>query len=183
MYAGWRFEHPEAGDFEVHTGEWVRKYDDVSKLAFKVRWRIIRQYLATLNEGPGELICVGVDKTRNRPNGFEPFDVAYAELVGAISDAAQSSTLIVSDEGHELKLRTLMAERLSTRLGFVNPEPAFENSTQSMRIQAADVAATFVYQYLAPHPIVRKIGGRPYLSRLADRARVVEDGIPLVLQP
>lgn len=163
---------------EVHTGEWLINTREMDGLFHQQRVGMIKRCARLLRDSSAELVAVSVDKRNNRPEDFDPFTCSWELMLDGINAATGSrSCHLICDEGHDSRVRNLLADSTWNFQGGVDPNPEFVSSTGSYRIQAADLVASLCYQYLEPNPVVRRLGGRPLfalLSKTSDFPSILE---------
>ncbi len=169
---------------EIHAYDFVSRHPgELSTIKKNDRLSIIRFFARELSSMPDlNIINVVVDKSE-RTEDYDPFDHAWTVLIQRFENTisyrnfsgARNSDdrgLILADRGEDLKLTRLLRRmrrynpipnRLAVGSGYRNlviskiiEDPIFKDSRDSYFIQACDLAAFLMKQYIDPNTYMRK---------------------------
>lgn len=175
---------------EVHSSPFINKPGELVRIPRNDRLAILRHFGDVIAKLPDvSLISVVVAK-EGKPEGYDPHEKAWQALLQRFENtlsnrnfpgpAAQDERgMIIVDgdqSGRLVKLVRKMrhvnfvpsqygaARNLPTRS--IIEDPVFRDSRHSLLVQAADVAAYFLYQQEVPNSYMRRSGGKAYFNRL-----------------
>lgn len=175
---------------ELHAAPLLK--DQNSPIKENDRLAILRQFadeLATMDDL--RLINIVVNK-RRKPIGYDVFNSAWTRLIREFDKALEKRELpgpnnyaetgmLFPDQTAQGKLTSLLRSMrranpsasvvpVKTRRGLlitnIVENPLFYNSAESLYIQAADLAAYFLYQHIAPNKYMRQKKGYADFLRL-----------------
>jgi hypothetical protein len=178
---------------EIHAAGMISRPGDLVRIPRNDRLTILRRFadlLASLSDL--NVINVAVNKA-SKTQDYDVFEKAWLALIQRFENTlsfrnfrgpanADECGMIFPDHTDDKKL-TLLARRMRKYnpipnkpeygSGFRNKpltriieDPSFRRSDHSYFIQAADLAAFLLYQYLLPNAYIRRVGARHYLRRL-----------------
>jgi hypothetical protein len=175
---------------EIHSSPFINKPGELVRIKRNDRLTILRHYIDVIAHLPDiSLISVVVDKT-GKPEDYDSHEKGWQALLQRFDNtishrnfpgpsAQDERGMIIVDgdqSGRLVKLVRRMrhynyvpsrygeARNLPTRS--IVEDPVFRDSRHSMLIQAADVAAYFLFQQETPNSYMRKSGGKAYFRRL-----------------
>jgi hypothetical protein len=175
---------------EIHSSPFINKPGELVRIARNDRLAILRHFVDTIAKLPDvSITSVIVDKA-GKAEGYDVHEKAWQALLQRFDNtlshrnfpgpAAQDERgMIIVDGDQSGRLVALVrkmrhfnyvpsnygpARNLPTRS--VIEDPVFRDSRHSMLMQAADVAAYFLYQQESPNAYMRKSGGKAYFGRL-----------------
>lgn len=171
---------------EIHAAEFVRSSSSVS-LPRNVRYLILRHFAAELSRMNWLSITnIVVDKS-GKPNSYDVFESAWKVLFQRFENTLAHRNfpgpqnpddlgIVICDDTNGGKLTKLMR-----KMGSYNPipnqqhigagyrnmpirkiieDPNLRDSKNSHPIQAADLCAYLLFQYLSPNGFIKKVGGK-----------------------
>jgi hypothetical protein len=178
---------------EFHASAWISRPGELSRIKLYDRLDMMRQFadkLASLNGL--SLINVVVEKA-GKPKDYDVFGMAWRALIQRFENTIKSRNfpgpknadergLILCDHTEDKKLLQLLrkmrrynpvpsqfassAGYRDLTLQFVIEDANFRDSANHYFIQAADLAASLLYQHLSPSARMRKKAGQNYFLRL-----------------
>lgn len=180
---------------EIHTSQMIgRGPKKLSRIPKHERLAIYRKLLDEISGWHDlSIINVAVDK-QGKIAGYDVFGSAWSALIQRFENTIQHHNfpgpsnadergMIFPDRTDDLKLTKLMRRMRrynpipgmrmlgyggyrNLLMAYVIGDPKFRLSHMSYFIQAADVAAFALYQYLSPNSYIRKKTARKYFLRL-----------------
>jgi hypothetical protein len=176
---------------EIHAAHFVSSPGELKRIPRNDRLTILRHFadeIARLRDV--SIINVVVDKAA-KPAGYDPYTKAWEALLQRFENTmahrnfrgpnnADERGMVFPDGMETPALRVLMRKMrrynpVPSRLtsGYRNlvltqivEDPSFRRSDMSYFIQAADLCAFVLYQFLAPNSFIRAKGATGYLRRL-----------------
>jgi Protein of unknown function (DUF3800) len=180
---------------ELHTYQFLNKPGDFQRIRKNDRLTIIRNFADELAKMQHlNLINIVVDKT-NKHSDYDVFENAWKALIQRFENTLflqnfPNSTLGLNEHGLILpdntdgkKLTQLLRKMRqfnpvptrfdlgggyqNLRLNCIIEDPYFKDSRHSYFIQATDMSAYLLCQFLKPSSYMKKTGGKNYFQRLA----------------
>lgn len=174
---------------EIHASAFINNPGDLIRIKRHNRLAILREFadqLASMSDL--NIINVLVDKGP-RPLEFDPFEFAWKVLIQRFENTISNHNfrgpanpdergLLVPDATDDKKLTTLirkmrrynpipgLGNTRNMKLQAVIEDPFLKDSSHSLFVQAADLCAYLLYQWLRPNSYMRRKSGHNYFSRL-----------------
>jgi len=179
---------------ELHAYALINKPGALQRIRRNDRLTIVRNFADELAKMPDiNLINIVIDKT-NKPANYDVFEKAWMALIQRFENTLRNQNfpnsnpglmecgIILPDNTDGKKLTQLLRKMRqynpipnqlhygtgyrNMKLAFLIEDPHMKDSQHSYFIQAVDVAAYLLYQYLNPSSYMRKTGGKNYFQRL-----------------
>ena len=177
---------------EIHAAEYVRSSGSVG-LPRNIRYLILRHFAEELSRMNWLSVTNVVVDKQGKPNGYDVFENAWRALFQRFENTLayrnfpgpqnpDDSGIVICDDTNGGKLTKLMR-----KMGSYNPipnqhhagpgyrnlplkrvieDPNLRESWNSHPIQAADLCAFLLFQYLTPNGFMKKHGGQALFKRL-----------------
>jgi hypothetical protein len=142
---------------EFHCAEMIdpHKVKEFTTISVSDRWKLMEEYAETIGQNTAfKLITVVLDKTNTNLNPEDYLTESVTKLYQAFDEflkTKSSNGILFFDRANERQITTHVRKMLGTgasgesipgvRIGWVNEDPIFRVSSESMFIQSADVAA------------------------------------------
>jgi hypothetical protein len=178
---------------EIHSSQFITSPGNFSRIKKNDRLTILRDFaneLATMTDL--NVINIIVDK-QNKPANYDVFGIAWKTLLQRFENTlsrrnfrgpvnTDDKGMIITDNTDDKKLTALIRQmrrynpiphnmnygngyrNLMTR--YIIEDPNFRDSKNSYFIQAADLTAYLLYQYIHPNAYMRKKSGKNYFRKL-----------------
>jgi hypothetical protein len=178
---------------EIHASAFINNPGELVRVKRHDRLAVLREFADLLASLPDlNVINVVVDK-RGKAVDYDPFEMGWKALIQRFENTiarrnfrgpanADERGLLIPDATDDKKLTTLIrrmhrynpipnkaSHGTGTRnlvLQSIIEDPFLKNSSNSLFIQAADLAAYLLYQSLDPNNYMKKKSGHRYFERL-----------------
>lgn len=191
---------------EIHAPAMISRPGDLVRIPRNDRLTILRAFTEELAQmAELNVINVLVDK-RAKAESYDPFEAAWTALIQRFENTIQHHNfhgpanpdergMIFADHTDDKKLAELLRRmrrynpipnRRDIGEGYRNitlaniiEDPSYRDSAVSYFVQAADLCAFLLYQYVCPNAYIKKKSGHGYFPRLEPvLCRVASPGDP-----
>lgn len=179
---------------EIHASAMINRPGDLVRIQRHDRLTILRHFADELAAMPDlNIINIVVDK-QNKGSSYDVFDAAWRALIQRFENTLSHRNfsgpanpdergMIFPDHTDDKKLTALLRQMRrynpvpnqpafgpgyrNLTLTSLIEDPSFRDSEHSYFIQAADLSAFLLYQYIEPSSYIKGKGARNYFTRLS----------------